>query len=207
MRRRDFNALIGGIVAVCPLAARAQQNERMRRIGLLMSTAETDPEEAASVAAFVEALAKAGWTPSRNVTIDYRWGAGDPRRFEEYARELVRLGPDLIFAKGAAVPAVAQATSTIPIVFAQTGDVVAQDYVESFARPGRNVTGFTSNEATLVGKRLEILKEISPRMTRVLYIRSSRPQTLPLFQRATEGARLLGLAITDGMANSDAQNR
>jgi len=205
MRRRDFNALIGGIVAVCPLVARAQQNERMRRIGLLMSTAETDPEEAASVAAFVEALAKAGWTPSRNVMIDYRWGAGDPRRFEEYARELVRLGPDVIFAKGAAVPAVAQATSTIPIVFAQTADVVAQDYVESFARPGRNVTGFTSNEATLVGKRLEILKEISPRMTRVLYIRSSRPQTLPLFQRATEGARLLGLAITDGIANSDAE--
>jgi putative ABC transport system substrate-binding protein len=195
---------LGGTMAAWPLAARSQQGERVRRIGFLMSTAETDPEEAASVAAFVQALGKAGWTPGRNVTIDYRWGAGDPRRFQEYARELVLRAPDVIFAKGASVPALAQATSTIPIVFAQISDAIAQNYVASFARPGGNITGFTSDERTLVGKRLAILKEISPPMTRVLYIRGVRPETLPLLQRATESALLLGLTITDGVASNDA---
>jgi putative tryptophan/tyrosine transport system substrate-binding protein len=205
MRRREFIAIFGGAGIAWPLTARAQQPDRMRRIGVLMSTAESDPEEEASVAAFVRTLEKAGWVPGRNVSIDYRWGAGDPSRFQDYAKELVRLGPDVIFAKGASVPAVAEATSTIPIVFAQFTDVLAQDYVASFARPGGNITGFTSNEITLVGKRLEILKEIFPHMARVLYIRGSRPQTLPLFQRATESAPLLGLGLSDGAANNDAE--
>jgi len=176
----------------------------MRRVGFLMSTAQTDPEETASVAAFVQALEKAGWILGLNVTIDYRWGAGDPRRFQEYARELVLLAPDVIFAKGASVPAVVQATSTIPTVFAVLSDTLAETYVASYARPGGNITGFTSNESTLVGKRLEILKEISPSTTRVLYIRGARPETKPNLLRATESALLLGLAMTDCPAEKDA---
>jgi putative tryptophan/tyrosine transport system substrate-binding protein len=204
MQRRKFIKLIGGAAAAWPLAARAQQGEGVRRVGLLMSYSETDPEETSNVAAFVMALGNAGWVPGRNVAIDYRWAAGDPRRMQEYARELVSLAPDVIFAKGACVPAVVQATSTIPIVFAVLSDTIAQDYVMSFARPGRNITGFTSNENALVGKRVEFLKEISPRIARVLYIRGLRPSTRALFLRLVEDASQLGLAVTECAAENEA---
>ena len=204
MRRRELITLIGGAAAAWPLAARAQQSERMRRIGVLMSTTETEPEEKSIVAAFVSTLASAGWMPGRNVTIDYRWGAGDPHRMQEYARELVALAPDVILAKGGSVPSVVQATSTVPIVFVVLSDAVAQKFITSFARPGGNITGFTSNESTLVGKRLEFLKEISPRITRVLYIRGGRPETRALFLRAADDASHLGLAVTDCAAENDA---
>ncbi len=127
MRRREFITLLGGAVGAWPLAARAQQPERMRRIGVLMSTTETEPEEKSIVAAFVSTLASAGWMPGRNVTIDYRWGAGDPHRMQEYARELVALAPDVILAKGGSVPSVVQATSAVPIVFVVLSDASAQE--------------------------------------------------------------------------------
>jgi putative ABC transport system substrate-binding protein len=203
VKRREFLSILGG-VAAWPMAAHAQQPERMRRIGVLMSTTETEPEEKSIVAAFVSTLASAGWMPGRNVTIDYRWGAGDPHRMQEYARELVALAPDVILAKGGSVPSVVQATSTVPIVFVVLSDASAQKFITSFARPGGNITGFTSNESTLVGKRLEFLKEISPRITRVLYIRGGRPQTRALFLRAAEDASHLGLAVTDCAAENDA---
>jgi putative tryptophan/tyrosine transport system substrate-binding protein len=202
MKRREFITLLGGAVAAWPLAARAQQHPT-RRIGVLMSTAETEPEESASVAAFVDALANAGWVAGRNVTIDYRWTAGDPRRMQDYARELAGLAPDVILAKGASVPAMTQATSTIPIVFVVLSDAIAEGYVTSFARPSRNITGFTSNENVLVGKRLGLLKEISPRTTRVLYIRGARPSTRLLVLRTAEDASRLGLTTTDCAAEND----
>jgi putative ABC transport system substrate-binding protein len=117
---------------------------------------------------------------------------------------LVALAPDVILAKGGSVPSVVQTTSTMPIVFVVLSDAVAQGYVASFARPGGNITGFTSNESTLVGKRLEFLKEISPRITRVLYIRGGRPETRALFLRAADDASHLGLAVTDCAAENDA---
>jgi putative tryptophan/tyrosine transport system substrate-binding protein len=203
MRRREFITLVGG-AAVWPFAARAQQSDRMRRIGLLMSTVQTDPEEASSVAAFVQTLGRAGWISGRNVTIDYRWGAGEPSRFQKHAQELVGLAPDVIFAKGACIPAIAQTTSTIPIVFAALSDFVAETYVGSFAQPRGNITGFTTNETTLVGKRLEILKEISPRTTRVLFIRGARPETRAQFLLAAEFGPSLGLAVTDCSAENEA---
>jgi len=200
MRRRKFIALAGG-AASWPLFAAAQPGQT-RRVGVLMSTIATDSDEAANIASFVAALGKAGWRASSNLVIDYRWGAGDPHLFQKYARELVDLNPDVLFAKGAAVPAIAAATSAIPVVFAVLSDQVAEKYVGNFARPIGNLTGFTSNEIALVGKRIEILKELAPRIVRVLYLRGARPETLPLFQRAREGASALGLRITDGASSN-----
>jgi putative tryptophan/tyrosine transport system substrate-binding protein len=148
-----------------------EERRRMRRIGFLMGTSETDLNEQSSVAAFVQTLERLGWVAGKNIEIEYRWTAGDPRRMQEYAQELVALSPDVIFAKGAAAPPVTQATTTIPVVFAVLSDMLAQRYVKNFARPDRNVTGFASDEITLVSKRVEILKEISPSLTRVLYVR------------------------------------
>ena len=204
MRRRTFIIGLGGAALAAPLVAPAQQPERVRRIGVLMSTTETEPEEKSIVAAFVSTLASAGWMPGRNVTIDYRWGTGDPHRMQEYAGELVALAPEVILAKGASVPSVVQATSTVPIVFVVLSDANAEKFVTSFARPGGNITGFTSYESALVGKRLEFLKEISPRITRVLYIRGGRPETRALFLRAAEDGSRLGLAVTDCAAENDA---
>src|SRR5207247_99120 len=152
MRRREFITLLGG-AAIWPLAARAQQSGRVRRVGVLMSTAEGDPQEASNIGAFTKALGDAGWVGGRNVEIQYRWAAGNLDRMQQYALELVGFAPDVILAKGASVPAARRATSTIPIVFVVTTDAVAQEYVGSFARPEGNVTGFASHELTLVGKR------------------------------------------------------
>ena len=144
MKRREFITLLGGAAAAWPLAARAQQGERMRRIGVLMSLAADDPEGQARLAAFLQGLQQLGWTDGRNVRIDYRWGAGDAERIRRYAAELVALAPDVILASGdhASWP-LQQATRTVPIVFAQVADPVGAGFVESLARPGGNATGFT----------------------------------------------------------------
>lgn len=201
MRRREFIALVGGGSITWTRAARAQPAQR-RRLGVLMSTANTDADEASNVGAFVGMLDKAGWSSDRNLIIDYRWGDGDPRLFQRDAQELVELKPDVLFVKGAAVPAIAAATSTIPVVFAVLSDEVAQKYVGSFARPDGNLTGFTSNEIDLVGKRIEILKEVAPKISRVLYLRGARPETLRLFQRAEKSALAFGLRVSDGASSN-----
>ncbi len=199
-------ALVGAAAVAPPSMATAQHADRLRRVGILMSTAETDPEEASAVAAFVQSLGNLGWVAGRNLEIVDRWGAGDADRMQVNAREMVGLGPDVILVKGASVPAARRATSTIPIVFVVLGDATAQDYVGSFARPGGNITGFASFERELVGKRLELLREMSPGMTEVLYIRSRRTgaDTRGLFLRIVEDAAVFGLAVTDGGAENEA---
>ena len=175
MRRREFITLLGGAaVTSWPLAARAQQGERMRRIGVLMALAADDPEGQARLTAFVQGLQELGWTDGRNVEIDYRWPAGDAERIRIYAAELAALAPDIILAGGGAlVPSLLQATRTIPIVFTQTPDPVGAGFVESLARPGGNVTGFTAFEYGISGKWLELLKEIAPHMTRAAVLRDA----------------------------------
>jgi putative tryptophan/tyrosine transport system substrate-binding protein len=171
MRRRAFITLLGG-VAGWPLATRAQQRERMRRVGVLMNTVADDAEGQARLIAFGQGLAELGWTDGRNVRIDIRWGAGDAERFRRYAVELVALAPDVILAaSGTAVPPLLQATRTLPIVFAQTMDPVGAGFVASLARPGGNATGFTQIEFGMSGKWLELLKQIAPRVTRAAVIR------------------------------------
>jgi putative ABC transport system substrate-binding protein len=174
MKRREFITLLGGAAAAWPLAARAQQSERMRRIGVFHSLAAGDTEGQARLTAFVQGLQELGWTDGRNVRLDYRWAAGDPEQARRYAAELVALAPDVILAHGGSVvPSLLQATRTVPIVFTQTPDPVGAGFVNSLARPGGNVTGFTGYEYGIGAKWLELLKEIAPRVTRVAVIRDA----------------------------------
>jgi putative ABC transport system substrate-binding protein len=171
--RRKFLATLGGAVAAWPLAARAQQGERVRRIGVLIQFAESDPEGRARVAVFREELQKLGWSVGRNLQIDYRWAAVDPDRLRKYAAELVALAPDVVLALSGTplVVALQQVTATVPIVFVGVADPVSAGLVESLARPGGNATGFTVYEYSMSGKWLELLKEIAPRVTRVAIVR------------------------------------
>ena len=172
MRRREFIILLGGAAVAWPLAARAQQADRMRRVGVLVSRIADDPEEQARLAAFVQGLQELGWTEGRNVRIDYRWAAGDADRSRTYAAELVALAPDVIVAAGSqSVAALEQTTRTVPIVFASVVDPVGAGYVTRLARPGGNATGFTAFEYSLSGKWLELLKEIAPNLTRIAILR------------------------------------
>jgi ABC-type uncharacterized transport system substrate-binding protein len=172
MRRREFITLVGGAAAAWPLAARAQQGERMRRIGVLTTLAADDPVSRSRATAFAQGLQELGWTDGRNVRIDYRWAAGDAERFRKYAAELVALAPDVILAAASpSLMALQQASRTVPIVFVQVIDPVGGGFVESLARPGGNATGFTLYEYGISGKWLELLKEIAPRVSRVAIIR------------------------------------
>ena len=171
MRRRAFIALAGG-AAAWPLAPRAQQGERIRRIGVLTGTAADDPEGQARIAAFLQRLQQLGWTDGHDVRIDYRWSAGDPDLGRRYAAELVALAPDVMLAGGGAtVPSLLQATRTVPIVFANVPDPVGSGIVKSLARPGGNATGFMQFEYSLSGKWLELLKQIAPGVTRAAVLR------------------------------------
>src|SRR5262249_36941148 len=171
MRRRDFITLLGGAAATWPLAARAQQPDRMRRIGVLMALAADDLEGQARLAAFAQGLQERGWSVGRNVRIDYRWAASEADRIR-YAAGLVALMPAVFLApSGATVGALQQASRTVPIVFVTTIDPVGGGWVASLARPGGNATGFTSFEFSIGGKWLELLKEIAPGVTRVAVLR------------------------------------
>src|SRR5437588_6670636 len=146
----------------------------MRRIGVLMNLAADDAEGQARLAAFLQGLQEAGWLVGRNARIDIRWGAGDAERYRRYAAELVALAPDVILAAaGSTIPALLQATRAVPIVFGQPPDPVGAGFVESLARPGGNVTGFTTFEYGMSGKYLELLKEIAPRVTRAAVLRDA----------------------------------
>ncbi|RXG83722.1 ABC transporter substrate-binding protein [Bradyrhizobium zhanjiangense] len=167
MRRRDFISLLGG-TATWPLAARAQQHDRTKRIGVLLgATTEHDPESEARLSAFRHRLEELGWIDGRTIRIDYRFAGGDADRIRTYVTELVKSAPDLIVANSSPVIAeLKQATGTIPIVFAIVNDPVSQGFVASLARPGGNITGFTLIEFEIVGKWLELLKEMAPRTSR-----------------------------------------
>jgi ABC-type uncharacterized transport system substrate-binding protein len=173
MRRRDFIALLGG-GAAWPLAARAQQGERVRRIGVLLPATADDPEWQARVGAFLQALALLGWTIGRNVRIDTRWATTNAGEIRRHAAELAALAPDVILAGGTtpAVPLL-QATRTVPIVFTLGVDPVGAGFVDSLARPGGNATGFMSYEFSIGGKWLELLKQIAPGVTRVAVLRDA----------------------------------
>jgi len=172
MKRREFISLLGGAATVWPLGARAQQGKRMRRVGALMPYAANDPQAQARNAAFLQGLQQLGWTVGTNVQIDYRWSAGNEDDTRKYAAELVALAPDVIFASGsAAVGPLRRATRTVPIVFAATPDPVGAGFVESLARPGGNITGFTPYEYGIGAKWLEVLKEIAPSVVRVAVVR------------------------------------
>src|SRR5215470_5035474 len=171
IRRRKFLATLGCAAAAWPLAARAQQRERMRRIGVLMPYAN-DPQAQARNAAFLQGLQQLGWTVGHNVEIEYRWSGGNIDDTRKYAAELVALAPDVIFVPGsAAVAALRQATRAVPIVFALVADPVGSGFVDSLARPGGNVTGFSWVDFGIGAKWLELLKEIAPNVTRAAIVR------------------------------------
>jgi ABC-type uncharacterized transport system substrate-binding protein len=173
MRRREFITLLGGAAAL-PLAAHAQQPERMRRIGVLMNLGANDKDAQANLATFSQSLQQLGWTDGKNVRIETRWGGGHASGIGKQAANLVALAPDVIFATGtAAMRPFLQATRTIPIVFVQVADPVGAGFVDSLARPGGNATGFIQFEYSLSGKWLELLKQIAPSVTRAAVLRDS----------------------------------
>jgi putative ABC transport system substrate-binding protein len=173
MRRREFITLLGGAAAAWPVAVRAQQSDRVRRIGVFSGGQNPDsPDTQANLAAFLHVLQQLGWTDGRNVRIDYRWGLGIADNIRKYAAELAALGPDLILAAGTSTMApLLQATRTVPIVFVNVADPVGAGFVDSLARPGGNATGFIQFEYSLSGKWLELLKEIAPGVTRAAVLR------------------------------------
>jgi putative tryptophan/tyrosine transport system substrate-binding protein len=173
MRRREFFGVLGGAAVAWPRPAPAQQPERIRRVGVLMSTGADDPEGQARISAFLGGLQQLGWTDGRNVRIDARWPAGSGfDLIRKYAEELVALAPDVILATGnTATGPLQQLTRTVPIVFVVTADPVGNGYVTSMARPGGNITGFSFIEFGISGKWLELLKQIAPDVTRVAVLR------------------------------------
>jgi putative ABC transport system substrate-binding protein len=172
MRRREFISLVGGLAVTWPLAARAQQSGKLRRIGVLMNASAEDPLGQAASAAFAQGLQQLGWEIGRNVQIDYRWGAGDTERFRKYAIELIALSPDVILATANSIVGyLQQASRTVPIVFVTTIDPVGSGLVASLARPGGNATGFTNFEFSLNAKLLELLKTVAAGVTRVAVLR------------------------------------
>jgi putative ABC transport system substrate-binding protein len=178
MRRRAFLSFLGGAISAWPLAAHAQQGGKMRRIGVLMANAESDPQVVAGVAAFKTALGQLGWIAGRNIRIDYRFAAADVDRMQSFAKELVNLQPDLLMgATTGVIAALQRETKTIPIVFVVVADPVGSGFVESLPRPGGNITGFINIEASLSGKWIEMLKEIVPRLTRAALM--FNPATTP----------------------------
>jgi putative ABC transport system substrate-binding protein len=171
MKRRQFITLLGGAAVTWPRAARAQQGERTRRIGVLIGTLENDPEASLRVGEFRQALAKLGWSESRNVAIEFRFGAGDPNRMRAQAEELTGISLDIVVAESTpAAVALRQETAAVPIVFLQVANPIGSGLVASLARPGGNVTGFTNFEPAIGGKWLELLKEIAPGVTRAIAV-------------------------------------
>jgi putative ABC transport system substrate-binding protein len=202
MKRREFITLLGGAAAASsnlwPLAARAQQPDRVRRIGVLLPLAEGDPEGQGYIKAFLQGLQALGWVPGRNLQIEYRWGGADSDRIRTYAGELVGLKPDVILAQTSLVmPPLQRETRTVPIIFMQINDPVESGLVASIARPGGNITGFTSFELTVGGKWLEMLKEIAPGVTRVAVILNPVQSPQIAILRAIEAvAPSVGVAVT-----------
>jgi putative ABC transport system substrate-binding protein len=204
MKRREFIAGLSAAATTWPLSASAQQIERKRRVGVLMSTSGSDPREVAAVAVLTAALGARGWAEGKNLELIYRWGAGEPDRMMANAREVIALWPDTLVVKGANLPAAREVAGSTPIVFVLLSDIAAQEYVASFARPGGTITGFASSELTLVGKRLALLRELSPSTRRVLYVTSRLvgAGTSDLLARISRDAAAAGITLIDGSAES-----
>jgi putative ABC transport system substrate-binding protein len=198
MRRRQFLTLLGGAAAALPLAARAQQPDRMRRIGVLMNSAADDPESQVRLVAFVQELQRLGWITDRNVQIDARWSAADVGTLRRHAAELAALAPDAILAGvGGTVAPLLEATRAVPIVFAQAIDPVGTGFVASLARPGGNVTGFTQFEYSLAGKWPELLKEVAPRVGRAAILRDpSTPAGIGQWAVVQAAAQSFGMELS-----------
>jgi ABC-type uncharacterized transport system substrate-binding protein len=207
MKRRTFIRLLGGAAVTWPLAAHAQQPERVRRIGVLMGTDESDPDQKALVSAFVHALADLGWRDGRNIGIDYRWASGDTGRLREQAAELARLAPDVVVAQGTApTTALRHAAPATAIVFVMVTDPVGSGLVSSLAHPAGNITGFTNYEYALGGKWLETLREIAPRVNRVGVIHNADNAAAPGQLRTIEAAApALGVQVTAAPVRSAAE--
>jgi|SRR5271165_3106126 len=197
MRRRDFISLVGGSAVVCPLAARAQQADRVRRIGVLMNRFADQPEGQTRFAAFLQGLQEAGWAVGRNARIDVRWGGADAGLLHTLAMELLALAPDIIMAGGTLTMLALQQVRTVPIVFAGVGDPVGAGFVDSLARPGGNVTGFMNIEFSFAGKWLELLKEIAPSVKRAAVLRNAaNPSGIAQFTAIQTVAPSLGVEVS-----------
>jgi putative tryptophan/tyrosine transport system substrate-binding protein len=198
MRRRTFITFLGGAATAWPLAARAQQAERARRVGVLIPLASDDPEVEARKPVFEQSLRQLGWTVGANLSIEYRLGVGDAESIRRHAAELVALAPDVIVTAGGLSPApVLQATRTIPIVMVNVPDPVGAGWVQSLARPGGNATGFISFEYSLGGKWIELLKQIAPGIARVAVLRSATTVSgTGQFAAVQSGAHSLGVELT-----------
>jgi len=206
VRRREFISLLGGVAAAWPLAARAQQGEKVRRIGVLYILGPDDQEAHARNAVFEQSLQQLGWTVGRNLQIDYRLAGGDPDRLRRYAEELVAFAPDVIMSVGSVpIGPLLQATRTIPIVFSNVADPVGAGFVQSLARPGGNVTGFTNFEYSMSGKWVELLKQIAPHVSRVAVLRDSTVAAgLGQFGAIQTVAQSLGVDLTPvGVRDAD----
>jgi len=196
MQRRDFIIVLGGAAAAWPLAARAQQPDRMRRIGVLMNLGADDPEGQVRLKTFLQGLQTRGWIEGSNLRVDTCWGEGKAERFRSCAAELIGLAPDVILAgSGAAMPALMEATHSLPIVFVQTVDPVGQGYVASLAKPEGSATGFTQFEFSIGGKWLELLKQIAPQLTRVVVLRDANVEGTAQFAAIQSAAPLFGVQV------------
>jgi putative tryptophan/tyrosine transport system substrate-binding protein len=198
MRRRDFVKAIAGSAVFWPLDALAQQSERMRRIGVLMNFTADDPEGQVRLKTFLQGLQRQGWIEGRNVRVDVCWAGGHAERYRTCAAELVGSTPDVILAgSGAAMPALMEATHSVPIVFVQTVDPVGSGWVASLAAPGGNATGFSQFEFSIAGKWLELLKQIAPRLTRVVILRDAgNSDGTAQFAAIQSAAPSLGVELT-----------
>ena len=188
--RREFITLLGGAAVAWPVAARAQQSERVRRVGVLMNAAATEADPQSYLAAFTQGLRQLGWVEGQNLRIDIRWSGGDSQLARIYAAQLIGLSPDVILATTTLnLEVLRQATSTVPVVFVQVSDPVAQGFIASLAKPGGNLTGFSGTEFSIGGKWLDLLKEIAPGLARVAVM--FNPDTAPqakFFLRSIEAA-------------------
>ena len=189
MRRREFMSLLGGAAAAWPLAVGAQQANRMPRIGVLLASEEGDQDLQARLAGLRQGLERLGWSDGRNLRVDYRFGEGQPDRFQSLAKELIALRPDVIVAQSPpVVTAVQRETREIPMVFVDVSDPIGPGFIASLARPGANITGMLSFEAGIVGKWLAMLKEIAPNLSRVMLLGNSKTTAFDYFQRSAAAA-------------------
>ena len=206
MQRREFITLLGGAAAAWPLAARAQQPNRMRSIGVLLALAEDDPESKARLAAFRQGLERLGWSEGRTVRIDTRFAAASPDQFQAFAKELLALQPDVIFADTTpAVTALLRESRTVPIVFNGVSDPIGSGFIASLARPGGNLTGLLNFEASITGKWLQMLKEIAPHLVRAAFMGNPKTTPYDYFLRAAEAAaRSLAIELVPSRVDSAA---